>query len=134
MTSSTNFEHIDDFLETIGTVDVDHENSVGSIMDAGTASNNKIYIRNEKIIGVDHGLKRYTMRYDLDFLIDTDANYKTLFESLMTNIYKFNARIAIDGYTRPSRMLNVSLDPSGYRNKNLNGYKGKYYLRVVWSV
>lgn len=132
MVSTTNFEHIDDFLETIGTVAVDHEGNTRTIKYAG--SGNKIFVSNERLVGIDHGLKRYTMRYDLDFLIDTDANYKTLFEALMTNIEKFNSNTTISAYTRPERMLHLSLDPQGFRNKMKFQYKGTYYLRVEWKV
>ena len=129
---STQLDYLDAFLEKLGTISVDHAGNKKTLKNVG--GGNKIHIGEPQVILIDHGLLHYTYRHKLLWIIDTEANWKTIYELLLTNIKKLNERNVIAGYTRPSALLGLELEPMRIPLKRIkNKWKAELYIRIKWS-
>ena len=102
----------------------------------GVTNVNRILVMTGRGSGFDSGILRYSEDYQCYTDFDTEANLVLAKEGLITNIDKCNRREAITSYTKPSKLINITLidwsDPKFF--KQAGRIRNDFTLRIEWST
>jgi len=102
---------------------------------SNVADTQRILVHPPEFMGQDYE-DFYWKRYQIEIDETSEANLTTALNNIMIGIRKFNRRIAITGFTRPSTMCHVKLGKST-PTRVLAGrgrWKLKLYIDVEWST
>ena len=77
----------------------------------------------------------YIMRYQVSLKESSEAGLTGMINDIITNINKFNKRLAIGGYTKEATLVHIEF---AYSKRGFINKVGKYYrdifLDVTWST